>query len=153
MVLFFLGFHGRERRILADFGDPMGDRPLSPHLSVYRMTRYSLLSSFANRVAGVALSVGLLILVFWLMAVARGPLAYQRASRWLAMPVLKLVYALILVAFAYHLVAGIRHLVWDTGRGLERRQSQRSAWIVLAGTVLLVLLLGYWLAVGHAGAR
>ena len=131
----------------------MRDRPLSPHLSVYKMTRYSLLSSFSNRVTGCGLSVGLLVLVLWLTAIARGPLAYQRASSWLSMPILKVLYALLLIAFVYHLVAGIRHLVWDTGHGLERGQSRRSAWLVLAATVVLVLALGYFLANPHTAAR
>jgi succinate dehydrogenase / fumarate reductase, cytochrome b subunit len=131
----------------------MRDRPLSPYLSVYKMTRYSLLSSFANRVTGGGLSVGLVVFVFWLAAIARGPIVYRRAAGWLATPVMKVLYALFLIAFAYHLVAGIRHLVWDTGRGLERRQSKRSAWIVLAATTALVLVLGYWLALAKPGAR
>jgi succinate dehydrogenase / fumarate reductase cytochrome b subunit len=131
----------------------MRDRPLSPYLSVYKMTRYSLLSSFSNRVTGGGLSVGLLVFVFWLAAIARGPIVYRRAAGWLSTPGMKVLYALFLIAFAYHLVAGIRHLVWDTGRGLERRQSKRSAWIVLGATTALVLVLGYWLAVAKSGAR
>ncbi|HYM41548.1 MAG TPA: succinate dehydrogenase, cytochrome b556 subunit [Steroidobacteraceae bacterium] len=120
----------------------MPARPLSPHLSVYRMYRYSLLSSFLNRLSGVALSLGLLLLVYWLAAVAGGEQAQARAARLLALPLMKLVYAACIIAFCYHLVAGIRHLVWDTGHGLERVQSQRSAWLVFAVSVLLMLLLG-----------
>jgi len=121
-------------------------RPLSPHLTAYKMTRYTLLSSFSNRAAGVGLSFGLIVLVLWLLAIARGPLAYQRASGYFATAPMKVLYALFIVAFVYHLVAGIRHLVWDTGRGLERRQSQRSAWIVLAVTMITVLALAGWLS-------
>jgi succinate dehydrogenase / fumarate reductase cytochrome b subunit len=129
------------------------ERPLSPHLTAYKMTRYSLLSSFSNRITGLGLSVGLIVFVLWLIAIARGPLVYQRASSWFSMPPMKVLYALLIVAFSYHLAAGIRHLVWDTGHGLERRQSQRSAWIVLAATVVLVLALGYWLSAAHAVSR
>lgn len=129
------------------------ERPLSPHLTAYKMTRYTLLSSFSNRITGLGLSVGLVVFVLWLLAIARGPLVYQRASTWFSTPPMKVLYALLIVAFAYHLVAGIRHLVWDTGHGLERRQSQRSAWIVLAATVVLVLALGYWLSAGHTVSR
>jgi succinate dehydrogenase cytochrome b556 subunit len=62
------------------------------------------------------------------------------------------VYAGLLVAFCYHLVAGIRHLVWDTGRGLERAQSKRSATLVVVASLALILLLGYgfFLAGGRA---
>lgn len=132
--------------------DTMRSRPLSPHLSVYRMTRYSLATSIFNRITGCILSVGLLVLVYWLMAVAGGTRSYERAHEILSSGFFKLVYAGLLIAFCYHLVAGIRHLVWDTGRGLERAQSKRSAGIVVAVSIVLILLLGYWLflAAGRA---
>jgi succinate dehydrogenase / fumarate reductase, cytochrome b subunit len=122
----------------------MPQRPLSPHLSVYRMFRYTLFTSFANRVTGIILSLGLLVLVYWLMALASGATAYARALSILSLPILKLSYLVLLLAFSYHLVAGLRHLVWDTGRGLERNQSKRSAWIVGAVSVLLMIVFLYW---------
>ena len=130
----------------------MPARPLSPHLSVYKMSRYSLATSILNRFAGVALSVGLLVLVYWLMSVAGGAAAQARAALLLSLPLMKLIYAACIAAFCYHLVAGIRHLVWDTGRGLERAQSQKSAWLVVAVSVALSLLIGYCALVlkGHA---
>jgi len=130
----------------------MPTRPLSPHLSVYRMSRYTLATSIANRFTGVALSLGLPLLVYWLMAVAGGPHSFAIAMRVLTTPLAQLVYAALVVAFCYHLVAGLRHLVWDTGHALERAQSQRSAWVVIAVTVVLVLLMVYrlWLVGRHA---
>src|SRR5262249_42578643 len=125
----------------------MRERPTSPHLSVYKMSRYTLLSSIFNRFTGVGLSVGLIVLVYWLMAVAGGNRSYARAYEILSSGILKLVYAAMIIAFSYHLVAGIRHLVWDTGRGLERAQSKRSAGIVVAASIVLVLILGYCLFV------
>src|SRR5579859_7888443 len=109
----------------------MRERPLSPHMTVYRMFRYTLFTSIFNRLTGGILSVGLIVLVYWLMAVAGGSRSYLRAYGLLSSGILKLVYAGLLVAFCYHLVAGIRHLVWDTGRGLERAQSKQSAAIVI----------------------
>jgi succinate dehydrogenase / fumarate reductase cytochrome b subunit len=128
----------------------MPPRPLSPHLSVYKF-KYTLATSILNRFTGVGLSVGLLLLVYWLVAVASGAHAQARAARLLSLPVMKLVYAALIIAFCYHLSAGIRHLVWDTGRGLERAQAQRSAWLVVGVSIALMLLVGYcaWLA----GAR
>jgi succinate dehydrogenase / fumarate reductase cytochrome b subunit len=125
-------------------------RPLSPHLSVYKF-KYTLVTSILNRFTGLGLSVGLLLLVYWLMAVASGAHAQARAARLLSLPLMKLVYAALIMAFCYHLSAGIRHLVWDTGRGLERAQAQRSAWWVVGVSIALMLLVGYcaWLA----GAR
>jgi succinate dehydrogenase / fumarate reductase cytochrome b subunit len=116
------------------------------------MYRYTLATSFANRFTGVALSVGLLLLVYWLVAIAGGARSYARAAQLLALPLAKLLYAALIVAFSYHLVAGLRHLVWDTGRGLERRQSQKSAWLVVAVSILLTLLIAWrvWFSGTHA---
>jgi succinate dehydrogenase / fumarate reductase cytochrome b subunit len=118
---------------------------------VYRLFRYTLFTSFFNRITGIILAVGLIVLVYWLMAVAGGARAYQRAYEILSSGVFKLVYAGLLVAFCYHWVAGIRHLIWDTGRGLERAQSKQSAAVVIAISIALVLILGYGLffAGGH----
>ncbi|HTV77715.1 MAG TPA: succinate dehydrogenase, cytochrome b556 subunit [Steroidobacteraceae bacterium] len=122
----------------------MRERPLSPHWTIYRMSRYSLLSSFANRATGALLSVGLLVLIYWLTSLARGAHAYARAQAVLGSDLARVVYAGLIVAFCYHLVAGIRHLVWDTGRGLEKAQSQRSAWLVITVSVLLAAAVCFW---------
>ncbi|HEX4618683.1 MAG TPA: succinate dehydrogenase, cytochrome b556 subunit [Steroidobacteraceae bacterium] len=121
----------------------MPARPLSPHLSIYRMSRYTLATSIFNRLTGLGLSVGLVLLVYWLMGVAGGTGPQARAERLLSLPLMKVAYAAFIIAFCYHLVAGIRHLVWDTGRGLERAQSQKSAWLVVAVSIALTLLVGY----------
>jgi len=120
----------------------MPTRPLSPHLSVYKFT-YTLVSSGLNRITGVGLSAGFVLLVYWLMALAGGAHSFARATRVLSHPLAKLLYAGLIVAFCYHLTAGIRHLVWDTGRGLERAQSHASAKLVMAVSVLLMLIVGY----------
>lgn len=119
-------------------------RPLSPHLTIYRMSRYSMLSSFANRVAGMALSAGLLLFIYWLTALARGAHAYARAQNLLGSGLAKLIYLAVIAAFCYHLMAGLRHLVWDTGHGLEKAQSQRSAWLVIGAAILLTVLCALW---------
>src|ERR1700735_3573848 len=113
----------------------MRARPLSPHMSIYRMTRYSLITSFANRVRGGFWSVGFLSFIYWLTALARGARVYARAQEVLGSDVAKLAYVGVIAAFAYHLVAGVRHLIWDTGRGLEKAQCQRSAWLGLAAAL------------------
>lgn len=122
----------------------MRARPLSPHLTIYRMRRYSLLSSFANRLSGLALSAGLLLLLYWLVALSRGARAYAHAQEWLSAPLARLVYLALIASFCYHLVAGIRHLVWDTGRGLEKAQSQRSAWLIIGAALVLTVLCALW---------
>ena len=103
------------------------------------MSRYTLATSIFNRFTGVCLSLGLVLLVYWLMAVAGGAATQERAQHLLGQPLVKLVYLGLIIAFSYHLIAGIRHLVWDTGRGLERAQSRASARIVVIASVLLAL--------------
>jgi succinate dehydrogenase / fumarate reductase cytochrome b subunit len=129
----------------------MRERPTSPHLTIYRY-RYTVVTSISNRAMGIVLSVGLLLLVYWLMAVASGAKAYERAQAVLSLGIFKVIYAGLLIAFCYHFVAGIRHLVWDTGHGMERAQSERSAWIVAGSTLVLVLVLGYWIVHTSRGA-
>src|SRR5882672_4898157 len=96
-------------------GALMPDRPLSPHVWMYKF-KYTLFTSILNRVAGCALTAGLLILVYWLMALASGAESYSKAVVVLSHPLLKLIYVGLAFTFSYHLMAGVRHLVWDTGR-------------------------------------
>jgi succinate dehydrogenase / fumarate reductase, cytochrome b subunit len=121
----------------------MASRPLSPHLSVYRFM-YTMAMSIAHRITGIVLSAGLLLLVWWLMAVATGPAAYAGASRLLGSGVVQWLLAGWLLAFVYHLCNGIRHLTWDVGIGLEKREARRSAGVTIAAIVLLFAVLGYW---------
>jgi succinate dehydrogenase / fumarate reductase, cytochrome b subunit len=121
----------------------MRERPLSPHLSVYRF-KYTLTTSILNRITGLALSVAFVPLIYWLVAAASGGGQYARALRWLSSLPARAIALLLLLAFCYHLIAGIRHLVWDTGRGLEREQARRSAWIVSVGSLVLALALALW---------
>lgn len=118
----------------------MPDRPLSPHAGVYKF-KYTIISSFLNRLTGIAFTLGLIPLVCWLMALANGPKAYSETAVVLSGPLFKLIYLGLAFSFSYHLVAGIRHLVWDTGHGLEKRQSQQSAWVVIGVAVLLTAVL------------
>jgi succinate dehydrogenase / fumarate reductase cytochrome b subunit len=121
----------------------MPDRPLSPHLSVYRF-KYTMVSSITNRGTGLALTAGLLVLLYWIMAILGGPETYERAEHVLGHPIFKIILSGFLWAFSYHLIAGIRHLIWDTGRGMEKRQSQTSAWLVGGLSIVLALALIYW---------
>ena|SRR5579863_3355076 len=130
----------------------MPTRPLSPHLSVYKF-KYTMVTSILNRFTGAGLSVGLLLLVYWLTAVAAGAQAQARAGRILATPLAKLLYLGLIIAFSYHLIAGVRHLIWDTGRGLEREQARRSAWVVALVSVALMLLIIYCAWFSGARAR
>lgn len=120
----------------------MPSRPLSPHLSVYKF-KYTLTTSILNRFTGVILSAGFLVLCWWLMAVAGGAAAQERAQHLLAGAPMKILYLALVFAFTYHLLAGIRHLVWDTGHGLERSQARLSAWLLGGASVVLTLLIAW----------
>jgi len=114
-------------------------RPLSPHLQVYRWQLTSVLS-ILHRATGVALSAGTILLVWWLMAAAEGPDAYAQVQRFLGSWFGLLVLFGWSVALYYHLCNGIRHLCWDTGRGLELKSVYVGGWAVLASTVVLTAL-------------
>ena len=107
------------------------ERPLSPHLQVYRPQITSVLS-ILHRATGLALSLGMVVLAYWLVAVATGEAAYSDARAVLGGVVFKLGYAGWCFCFFYHLANGIRHLVWDVGVGLEPGQYQLSGWLVVA---------------------
>jgi len=113
-------------------------------MTVYRMYRYTLLTSLLNRATGLVLSAALILLVYWLVAIASGPVAYRGAYEVLSRGVLKAVYVILLATFSYHLFAGIRHLIWDTGHGLERAQSKRSAALLAIASILLFAGLAWW---------
>jgi succinate dehydrogenase / fumarate reductase cytochrome b subunit len=111
---------------------------------VYKF-KYTLVTSILNRLAGLVLSLGFVLLAYWLVALAGGARTYAQARALLALGIFQIVYALMLAAFAYHLIAGLRHLIWDTGRGLDRRSSRRSAWWVAALSIIATLALAYLL--------
>ena len=119
----------------------MSNRPLSPHLSIYRWP-ITMTLSILHRATGVAMSVGFVILVFWLFDAAAGETTYRRFVDLLDNP---LGVALLVgwsFAFFLHLGNGIRHLVWDSGRGFEKAQANASAWLVIGLAVVLTAL--FW---------
>ena len=117
----------------------MNQRPLSPHLGVYKFA-YTMVLSILHRITGCAAAVGFLLFVWWLMALASGPDAYTRAMHVLGSPFAKLLLVGFTFSFVYHFCNGIRHLVWDTGRGLERAQARRSGAVVIVSALLLTAL-------------
>jgi succinate dehydrogenase / fumarate reductase, cytochrome b subunit len=124
----------------------MPPRPLSPHLGVYKFM-YTMSLSILHRMTGIAASAGFLVFVCWLMALSSGPDSYARAMRWLDTPLAKLLLIGFTFAFIYHFCNGIRHLVWDTGRGLERAQARRSGAVVVVFSLLFTALV-LWLGCG-----
>ena len=114
------------------------DRPLSPHLQVYRWQLTSVLS-ILHRAAGVVLSAGTILLVWWLVAAASGPEAYEGVQVFLGSWLGLLLLFGWTASLFYHLCNGIRHLVWDTGYALDLQSTYRGGWAVLAATAALTL--------------
>jgi succinate dehydrogenase / fumarate reductase cytochrome b subunit len=117
------------------------DRPLSPHLSIYRWP-ITMVSSILHRATGVAMAVGYVVLVGWLFDAASGPEVYDKFLSVMDSTIGCVLLVGWSFAFFYHLSNGIRHLVWDTGRGLEKEQATASAWFVIA--VSIVLTAAFW---------
>jgi succinate dehydrogenase / fumarate reductase cytochrome b subunit len=115
------------------------DRPISPHLQIYRWQLTSVLS-ILHRAAGVWLSIGAVVLVWWLVAAASGPDGYDGVADFLASWFGVLLLFGWSVALFYHLCNGIRHLVWDTGHALDLKSTYLGGWFVLAGTGALTVL-------------
>lgn len=124
-------------------------RPLSPHLQVYR-PMYTMVLSISHRASGVFQSVGMLLLAYWLVAAASGPQAYATAAKVFANPFVKLAVVGWIIAFWFHLFAGLRHLVWDAGYGFEKHTARRSGRlvVVLASLASLFTLALAWRHLG-----
>lgn len=113
-------------------------RPLSPHLQVYRPQLTSVLS-IAHRGTGIFLTLGTVLLVYWLLSIASGPEAYANARAVLGSWFGQLVLFLWTFALFYHLCNGVRHLFWDIGFGFELPTVYTSGKAVLIVSVVLTL--------------
>lgn len=118
--------------------------PVSPHLGIYRW-RITMTLSILHRMSGIVLFSGALGLVYWLVALSLGPDAFATASWFFHFWVGQALLCLWSLAFFYHLLNGVRHLVWDTGRGFDKpihaehgALSYRvSGWMVVVGALVL----------------
>lgn len=113
-------------------------RPLSPHLQVYRLPLPAV-SSITHRITGVGLTVGTLLMAWWLIAAAAGPAAYAKAAAFIGSPIGWLLMAGWVWALWYHTLNGVRHLMWDAGRGLELAPVYRGGYIVWGASVGLTV--------------
>lgn len=114
-------------------------RPLSPHLQVYKPQMTSVMSVM-NRATGIALSVGTLLLAWWLVAAASSDQSYGQVSGFIRSPVGLLFMLGWIGSLWYHLCNGLRHLAWDVGVGIELPQVHLSGWIALAATIVLTIV-------------
>ncbi|MFO0995963.1 MAG: succinate dehydrogenase, cytochrome b556 subunit [Alphaproteobacteria bacterium] len=115
------------------------ERPLSPHIQVYRPQLTSVLS-ILHRLAGMALAVGTLLLLYWLFAAAMGDASYERAQALTGSWLGRLLLFGWSLAFFFHLLNGIRHLLWDAGWGFDLKTAYASGWAVVIGTFVLTIV-------------
>jgi len=115
------------------------DRPLSPHLQIYKPQLTSFLS-IAHRASGVFLVIGTLLLVYWLTALAGGAESYAQAQAFFGSILGRLILFPWVFALFYHLCNGIRHLFWDMGAGFELSSVYASGKLVVVAAVALTLI-------------
>ena len=129
----------------------MTNRPISPHLQVYRPQLTSVLS-ILHRITGVALAVGTILLVYWLIAAASGPEAFASAEALIGSWLGRILLFGWTFALYFHLTNGMRHLFWDAGFGFELKTVYASGWTVVALAAVLTLVsfvAGFALTGGH----
>lgn len=119
------------------------ERPLSPHLQVYKPQLTSTLS-ILHRMTGVALALGSLLFAGWLVAVAGGPAGFEHARTVLASVYGQIMLFLLSACLVYHFLNGIRHLAWDAGHGYDIPKAYASGYAVLVLAVLITA--GLWWA-------
>ena len=126
-------------------------RPLSPYMQYVNVQSFhTMMLSILHRITGIALSIGSILLVYWLFAAASGSEMYATAVALLAMPWMQVLIVGWLFSFCYHFLNGIRHLVWDTGRGFDLKVARISGYSVLVAAVFAAAAL-YWLFCARLG--
>ena len=121
-------------------------RPMSPHLSVWRW-HLTMLCSILNRMTGIALYGGLLILAAWAIALANVPDSYALVMGLLGSLLGKLVMLGLTFSLFFHLAAGIRHLVWDAGYGYDPKTADMTGAAAIAFAIAATIAVWYlaWL--------
>ena len=112
------------------------ERPLSPHLGIYRLT-INMVMSIVHRVTGAALYLGTALLAWWLVALAIGPKYFAFVNGIFGSIPGKIVLFGYTWALMHHMLGGIRHLIWDTGRGFDLRMVNILSWLTIIGSVTL----------------
>ena len=116
------------------------ERPLSPHLSIYKPL-INMVMSILHRITGGALYFGTLLLAAWLISVAMGEAQFEFVNALFAHPIGKLVLFGYTWALLHHMLGGMRHLIWDTGRGFQIWQINTLSWLTIICSITLTLAL------------
>ena len=115
-----------------------GNRPLSPHLTIYRPQLTSM-TSILTRITGNAMLISALLIVWWFLAAATSPEAYAVANGFLTSWFGDLVMTFSVLGLWYHTLAGVRHLIWDNGIGLDIPTAEKMGWAVVIGSIVLTI--------------
>lgn len=115
------------------------ERPLSPHLQIYRW-QVPMLTSILTRITGNGLIVGTLLAVWWLLAAATSPEYFALANAVVTSWFGDLVFALSAWALWYHFLAGLRHIYYDAGKGLDIPTAEKLGWACIGGSVVLTVI-------------
>lgn len=116
-----------------------GNRPLSPHLQIYRKQLNSA-TSILNRITGIAMLGSAFLIVWWLLAAATGKAYFDLVDGLMTSMLGDVVMTLSVLGLWYHTLGGLRHLIWDTGRGLELEAADRMGWAMIVGAMVLTIL-------------
>jgi len=116
------------------------NRPLSPHLQIYRPMLTTLMS-IAHRISGAANAIGFLLLAWWLVAIAAGPEAYASVEHFFASIPGRVLLFLFSWSLIHHMLGGIRHLIWDTGRGFGPAEREWLTRATILGSIFLTILI------------
>jgi len=118
-------------------------RPLSPHLQIYSPL-INMVMSIVHRITGAALYLGTLLLAWWLVALASGPEAFAYVNGIMGSPLGLIVMLGYSWALLHHMIGGIRHLIWDTGRGFDLASVDRLSWGTIVLSLALTVMLWIW---------
>ena len=129
---------------------PGRERPLSPHLTIWRW-QVTMLASIMHRATGMTLSAGAVVLAWWLVSISYGPEGYDSFMTYAAMPLGLVVLFGFTWSFAFHFFNGIRHLAWDMGYGFEKHTASKTGFLVFALSLLIAIGAFALVWTGHAG--
>jgi len=125
-------------------------RPLSPHLTIYRWP-VTMMTSITHRATGIALSVGMVILAWWLVSISNGPEGFDSFHAVIDTPLGLLVLFGITWSLAFHLCSGLRHLAWDLGYGFSKEASRAGSIWVIALSLVFTAVIFACIWTGHGG--
>lgn len=127
-------------------GNSPQNRPLSPHISIYKPIP-TMIMSIVHRITGVALYAGTVLVAWWLIAAASGEVYFDFVNDIFGSIIGRLILFGYTWALVHHMLGGLRHFIWDTGRGFDKVVSTKMAWATLAGSIVLTILI--WI-IGYA---